>query len=232
MVVRPLAPGRGGAGEIQRAQPPRADRRSPPSSPHWAWCAPHRHEFRRPASRCRPRVGQRAQHAADILGPDGRKVALQVDDDFHRAMRIELAQRLEDPVRPGWMLGARHDGFAAMGGTTAAISGVSVATATRPIWPPRPGAAHGRSSAGRRDRAAVCRAAAWRPCGRESARKCGFRASAKQSGRVGNRPEMMGIGRKSAPLYGLPEHGQTDISPDWVRCESLIPDAIRGRSAA
>ena len=26
------------------------------------------------------------------------------------------------------------------------------------------------------------------------------------------RPEMMGIGRKSAHLYGLPEHGQTDIS--------------------
>jgi hypothetical protein len=37
---------------------------------------------------------------------------------------------------------------------------------------------------------------------------------------------MMGIGRKSAHLYGLPEHGQTDIS-SWlgVRCESLIPDA-------
>jgi cytochrome c len=37
---------------------------------------------------------------------------------------------------------------------------------------------------------------------------------------------MMGMGRKPAHLYGLPEHGQTDIS-SWlgVRCESLIPEA-------
>jgi cytochrome c len=37
---------------------------------------------------------------------------------------------------------------------------------------------------------------------------------------------MMGMGRKLLHLYGLPEHGQTDIS-SWlgVRCESLIPEA-------
>ena len=37
----------------------------------------------------------------------------------------------------------------------------------------------------------------------------------------------MGIGRKSARLYGLPERGQTDISIALlgVRCESLIPEA-------
>src|SRR5664280_2368372 len=37
---------------------------------------------------------------------------------------------------------------------------------------------------------------------------------------------MMGMGRKLWHLYGLPEHGQTDIS-SWlgVRCESLIPEA-------
>src|SRR5216683_5987483 len=42
---------------------------------------------------------------------------------------------------------------------------------------------------------------------------------------------MMGIGRKLAHLYGLPEHGQTDIST-WlgVRCESLIPDASAAAS--
>jgi hypothetical protein len=28
---------------------------------------------------------------------------------------------------------------------------------------------------------------------------------------VDNKPEMMGIGRKPMHLYGLPEHGQTDI---------------------
>ena len=39
--------------------------------------------------------------------------------------------------------------------------------------------------------------------------------------RLTGRPEMMGTGRKLAHLYGLPEHGQTDIS-SWlgVRCES------------
>jgi len=41
-----------------------------------------------------------------------------------------------------------------------------------------------------------------------------------------NKPEMMGMGRKLARLYGLPEHGQTDISSLLgVRCESPIPDA-------
>jgi cytochrome c len=37
---------------------------------------------------------------------------------------------------------------------------------------------------------------------------------------------MMGMGRKLLHVYGLPEHGQTDIS-SWlgVRCESLIPEA-------
>jgi hypothetical protein len=43
---------------------------------------------------------------------------------------------------------------------------------------------------------------------------------------------MMGIAQKLAHLYGLPEHGQTDISTLLrVRCESLIPELIRGRSA-
>jgi len=37
---------------------------------------------------------------------------------------------------------------------------------------------------------------------------------------------MMGMGRKSAHLYGLPEYGQPDISTLLrVRRESLIPDA-------
>jgi hypothetical protein len=36
----------------------------------------------------------------------------------------------------------------------------------------------------------------------------------------------MGIGRKSARLYGLPERGQTDISTLLrVQRESLIPEA-------
>src|SRR4029077_15756173 len=83
-----------------------------------------------------------------------------------------------------------------------------------------------------RDRAAVCRAAAWRPCGRESAPKCGFRASAKRS-----RPGWQQAGNEgglfeSRRIYtGCQSTGKPISQPDWVRCESLIPDAIRGRSA-
>jgi hypothetical protein len=41
---------------------------------------------------------------------------------------------------------------------------------------------------------------------------------------------MMGIGRNPGHLYGLPEHGQTDISsPLGARRERPIPDAYRGR---
>ena len=60
-------------------------------------------------------VGQRRQHVADVVGQDGRKIALQIDDDFGLAVGIELAQRLVNPVRSGRMIGAGHDRFAAMG---------------------------------------------------------------------------------------------------------------------
>ena len=60
-------------------------------------------------------VGKRRQHVADIVGVDGRKIALQIDDDVGLAIGVELAQRLENPVGSGRMIGARHDGLAAMG---------------------------------------------------------------------------------------------------------------------
>ena len=60
-------------------------------------------------------VGQRSQHVADVVGQDGRKVALQIDHDFGLAAGIELAERLVNPVRAGRMIGARHDRLKAMG---------------------------------------------------------------------------------------------------------------------
>src|SRR6266700_4099741 len=47
---------------------------------------------------------------------------------------------------------------------------------------------------------------------------------------VSSAREMTGKGPRLARLYGLPEHGQTDISA-WlgVQRESLIPGLIRGR---
>src|SRR5438445_7128152 len=105
--------------------------------------------------------------------------------------------------------------------TAAAISGVSVATATRPIW------------------AASARRITWTIIGRPAISRSGLpgrrvaamragistkvRVSVMRSegqGPVDNELEMMGIGPKSAHLYGLPEHGQTDISTLLrVRCE-------------
>jgi hypothetical protein len=61
-------------------------------------------------------VGQRCQHVTNIVGPDGRKVALQIDDDLDLAAGIELAQRLVNPVRSGGVIGAGHDRLEAMGG--------------------------------------------------------------------------------------------------------------------
>ena len=60
-------------------------------------------------------IGQRTEHAADVVRQNGRKIALQIDDDFGLAVGIELAERLINPVRPGRMIGARHDRFAAVG---------------------------------------------------------------------------------------------------------------------
>ena len=151
------------------------------------------------------------QHVADVWGRSS-EVALQVDDDLGFAVGIELLQRLEDPVGAGGMVGAGHDGLAAMGCSTAAAI-----PACR--WRPRPGrsrplprgAAHGRSSAGRRCRPAACRAAGSRPCGRGSAPRSGV----AHRGRAGQPGGLVGLGRNSARLYGLPAHGQTDIHAVW-----------------
>src|ERR1700681_167913 len=108
--------------------------------------------------------------------------------------------------------------------TATAMSGVSVATATRPIP------------------AASARRSTWTTIGRPAMSNSGFSGSREAAMRAGiitrvrdtvigfgpgqNDQELVGIGGKFGRLYGLPERGQTDIS-SWlrVRCESLIPDA-------
>ncbi len=168
-----------------------------------------------------------------LSGRDRRKVALQVDHDLGLAVGIE---RLHAPRGSGRSRrGDRHGSSpprrrAAI--TAAAISAVSVATATRPIRPPRPAAARARSSAGRRYRASGL------PGRRVAAMRAGI--STRMRGSVirnevslamrkqaGNN---VGIGGKSGRLYGLPEPGQTDISTllRVRRRKSLIPDAHPG----
>ena len=214
MVARPVAVGRGGAGEIQRAQPARADRRADRLHHVRVRCAPPRCGFRRPASRYRPRDRPAGPARRGYCRADGRKIALQIDDDLGRAVRDRAcpAPRRSGPSRTGGRRGSsppRRHGPSPPPRSPA----VSVATATRPIS------------------AASARRSTWTIIGRPAmsssglpGRRRGGHAGGNQHQSAGfghrreghgtpvdNRPEMMGIGRKSAHLYGLPEHGQTDI---------------------
>src|SRR6185295_16472865 len=112
----------------------------------------------------------------------------------------------------------------------AAISGVSVATTTLPIPV---------SSARRSTWTIIGRPAmsiSGLPGRRVEAMRAGIRTRVRGSvmrfGPVSGRG-MVGTGSRSAPIYGLPEHGQTDIST-WlgVQRESLIPVLLRGRPPA
>src|SRR3954469_11217013 len=121
--------------------------------------------------------------------------------------------------------------------TTAAISGVSVATATRPIL----------AASARRSTWTIIGSPAISSSGlpgrRVDAMRAGMSTRVRLSviGREGsgtgsNADEMPGIGGKFGRLYGLPQRGQTDISSLLkVQCESLIPAAYAlptlGRSA-
>ena len=51
-----------------------------------------------------------ASAGADVGGRERRQVALHVDDDAGAALRVGAAQRLEDAVGAGGVVGARHHG--------------------------------------------------------------------------------------------------------------------------
>src|SRR5690606_37653445 len=53
-------------------------------------------------------VLQWAQHGANVLRRDGGQVTLEVDDDLGLAVRVDLAECLENAVRAGRMVAARH----------------------------------------------------------------------------------------------------------------------------
>src|SRR3954469_215662 len=105
----------------------------------------------------------------------------------------------------------------------AAISGVSVATTTLPI----PVSSARRSTWTIIGKPAMSNRGL--PGKRVEAMRAGIRTRVRGSvmrfGPVLSR-EMVGMGSRSAPIYGLPEQGQTDIST-WlgVQRESLIPVA-------
>ncbi len=114
MVARPVAPGGRGARKVKRAQPLRAQGRA--DRLHHVRIGTLLHGMDLGGQRCDidRGVGQRGHHAADVVGADGRKIALQIDHEFGLAPGVEFAQRLVDPVGSGRMVGAGHDGLAAV----------------------------------------------------------------------------------------------------------------------
>jgi len=106
MVERPLARGRRGAGEVERAQPARRD------------LAPHHldHVRVRPLVRVgdhggeggdvHGRIGQRQDRGRDGARVDGRQITLHVDDDVVAAVRVQDLEGFEDAVRAGGVVGA------------------------------------------------------------------------------------------------------------------------------
>ena len=59
------------------------------------------------------RVGQRLERGADIVGVDGRQIALNIDDDFDAVLGVNGLQRLVNAIGAGYMIAARHDRAAA-----------------------------------------------------------------------------------------------------------------------
>ena len=109
MVVEwPLAPWRGGSGEIERPQPRRAERRADELDHVRVGLlslSGDRHAERGDVA---ARVFERCQHLPDRFGLNGRKVPLHVDDPLHLALRVEPGQRLEDAVGARLMIARRH----------------------------------------------------------------------------------------------------------------------------
>src|SRR5580704_1293879 len=104
--------------------------------------------------------------------------------------------------------------------TTAAISGVSVATATRPIS----------ASFARRSTCTIMGAPAMSISGlpgrREDAMRAGISTKVRGSDirtRLENLSELLGVVVTQAHIYGLPEHGQTDISSAAWGAQTPMP---------
>ena len=185
VVERPVARGRGGAGEIERAQPPGPIGEPTAfttfglvrSSSVWISAASVAISTAGSASG--------AERGADVVRRMVGKSPCRLTTISARPSGSSVPQRLEDPVRAGGVVGARHDRLAAMGlHGRRDLGRVGGDRHPADLRPPRPAAARGRSSAGRRYPAAACRAGGSRPCGRESAPECGFRSSERGLGRL------------------------------------------------
>ena len=109
MIERPVAVGRGGAGEIERAQPVRRDRRADDLHHIRIGALLVLDDFggqRRDIDR---RIVQQSDRGTQIVGRiERRQIALHVHHHPDFSVRIGDLQRLEDAVGAGGMVGAGH----------------------------------------------------------------------------------------------------------------------------
>ena len=113
VIERPVAGRRRGAGKIERAQPRRAGRRADDLDHVGIAALAGLGDLGGERRDIHGGVGERLERGGDIGGFERRQVALHVDDDLGAAARIDLAERLENPVGAGQMIGPGHDGAAA-----------------------------------------------------------------------------------------------------------------------
>ena len=108
-------PGRGGAGEIERAQPPRRPAASRSASPRSGWCAPPPCGSRPPACAMSTAASSSGASAARMSsGAMVGKSPCTLTTISALPSGSRLLQRLVDAVRAGRVVGAGHDRLAAM----------------------------------------------------------------------------------------------------------------------
>ena len=176
-----------------------------------------------PASRCRPRdrpaaAARRGYCAGLMVG----KSPCRLTTISASPARIERLQRLVDPVRAGGVVGRASSPPRRHGRSPPPRS-----PGCR--WRPRPGQFP--LPRARRSTWTIIGKPAMSISGlpgrRVEAMRAGIstrvRVSVMRFGAVSGR-EMVGTGSRSAPIYGLPEHGQTDISA-WLGGAARKPDS-------
>ncbi len=101
MIERPVAGRRGSAGKIKRPQPRRRDRGADHLDHIGIAALLGELDLGRERGDIDGGVGQRGKRRDDGGGIERRQIALQIDDNLGAALRIDLAERLEDAVGAG-----------------------------------------------------------------------------------------------------------------------------------
>ena len=215
VVERPVAGGRGGAGEIERAQPPRRRPASRPPSPRSDWCAPRpRMDLRGQRRDVDRRIGERraARRGCRRARCVGRSPCTLTTISASPS-GSSVPQRLENAVGAGGMIGARHHGRGRRrfhrGGDLRRIGRHHHRADAGRLGPPQHMHDHRHAGdVGQRLAGQAGRGHAGRDQDRMRGSVIGVQArAAKGRSGIGG-----GLAESRARLYGLPERGQTGIS--------------------